>query len=69
MDATAELQNRLRKIAISTGRSKYDLAVGAGINHASFLRFINGHGHLTLQNVHRLARSLGYEIDLVEVSE
>jgi hypothetical protein len=60
MDATAELQNRLRKIAISTGRSKYDLAVGAGINHASFLR---------LQNVHRLARSLGYEIDLVEVSE
>lgn len=56
------LSERLRKAVISSKKTRYAIAVGAGIDHAVLRRFMRGERDIKLTTAEHLAEYLELEL-------
>ena len=55
-------ENQIRKLIENNGESRYKIAIATEIDHATFSRFMNGKGGLSIQNLNALADYLDWTI-------
>ena len=58
------LQNDIRRAIRQSGQSRYRIALGAGVDHATMSRFINRKRDLTLDSIMRILDYLGMELTI-----
>ena len=57
-----KLTDQLRRAIDTADKSRYRIALEADIDHATFSRFMNGKGGLSMDGLNRLAEALGLEL-------
>jgi transcriptional regulator with XRE-family HTH domain len=57
-----KLSDQLRAAIDAADKSRYRIALEAGIHHATLSRFMNGKGRLSMDGIDRLAECLGLHI-------
>ena len=57
-----KLSDQLRQAIETADKSRYRIALEAGIHHATLSRFIHGKGGLSIDGLDRLAEVLGVEL-------
>lgn len=62
------LSSQLRKAILTSKKTRYAIAIGAGIDHAVLRRFMRGERDIKLSTAEKLAEYLGFQLTRVKDS-
>jgi DNA-binding phage protein len=64
-----KLTDQLRRAVDAAEKSRYRIALDAGIDHATLSRFMNRKGGLSMDGLDRLAEALGLELTVKQAAQ